>query len=221
MNNDFRQRVFLPIMLPVGVIVGFFGFAWMLSRVLLAVEAGASTAIAIGLAAYVLAIAGLVASRPRITSRALAVGVTLGVVAIVAAGTLAAAAGMREIHHEEEAAAGEEGQESGDPAAAPGGEAAAENAAPPEDALHFTAIDIDFTEAPPETVPAGEKTLTLVNEGQAIHNVTIPALGDNPVVEAGGGETAEEIVTLEPGTYEFFCSVPGHEALMNGEFTVE
>ena len=216
MNNDFRQRVFLPIMLPVGVIIGFFGFAWMLSRVLLAVEAGASTAIAIGLAAYILAITALIAARPRITSRALAVGVTLGVIAIVAAGTLSAAAGMREIEHEAEVA-----QESGDPAAQPGGEQPAESAAPPEDALQFTAIDIEFSETPPETVPAGEKTLTLVNEGQSIHNVTIPALGDAPIVEAGGGETAEEVVTLEPGTYEYLCSVPGHEALMNGTFTVE
>jgi uncharacterized cupredoxin-like copper-binding protein len=61
----------------------------------------------------------------------------------------------------------------------------------------------------------------LVNEGQAMHDVTIRELGDSPVVEAAGGETASATITLEPGTYEFFCSVPGHEPLRNGEFTAE
>lgn len=218
MNDDFRQRVFLPIILPVGVIIGFFGFAWMLSRVLLAVAEVASTVIALGLAAYILGVTALIAARPRITSRALAVGVTLGVLSVGVAGTVAAAAGMREIHHEGEE---EHGVESGDPASSPGGEEAAENAAAPDDLLAFTAIDIEFAEAPEQAVPAGEKTLVLVNDGATVHNVTIPELGDAPVVEAGGGETAEDIVELEPGSYEYFCSVPGHESLMRGEFTVE
>ncbi len=85
----------------------------------------------------------------------------------------------------------------------------------------FVAIDIDFESAPTE-LPAGEVEITLVNEGQALHNVTIPTLGgETPIVEATPGETASDIVTLEPGTYEYFCSVPGHESLMSGEFTVE
>lgn len=118
MNNDFRQRVFLPIILPLGVIVGFFGFAFMLSRVLLAVEEGASTAIALGLALYILAIAAIVSSKPKITSRALAVGVTLGLVAVVAAGLIATAAGIREIEHP--AGTEEHGGEAPDAAATPG-----------------------------------------------------------------------------------------------------
>jgi plastocyanin len=214
MNNDFRQRVFLPVLMPLGVIIGFFGFAFMLSRVLLAVPEMASTTIAMGLAGYILAVAGIVSAKPRITSRALAVGVTLGLVGIVGAGLIAAGTGMRELEHAE-AEEGGEGAAEGE-----GGEAAG-GIEQTQDELAFVAVDIDFSVAPSGTLPAGEKTVTLTNEGQAEHNVTIPELGDDPIVEAAGGETVTETVTVEPGTYEFFCSVPGHEQLMNGEFTVE
>lgn len=222
MNNDFRQRVFLPIMLPVGVIVGFFGFAWMLSRVLLAVEESASTAIALGIAVYVLAIAAVVASRPRITSRALAVGVAVGLVALLGAGLIAGAVGMRELEH---AAGGEEHAAEGEGAPAGGaGEAESEGedtaAGGAGGPLEWVAVDIEF-ESAPQTAKAGDLAISLVNNGQAPHNVTIPKLGDAPVVEAGPGETVDGSVTLEPGTYEYICSVPGHEGSMNGELTVE
>lgn len=223
MNDDFRQRVFLPVLMPLGVIIGFFGFAFMLSRVLLAVPEMASTTIALGLATYVLIVAAVVAAKPRITSRALAVGVTLGIVAVVGAGVIAGAAGMRELEHaaaEGDAPAPAEGAGGGTEAPTEGDAAEGDGAAT-EEGLTFTAVDIDFTQAPTGTVPAGEHEVVLVNEGQAPHNVTIPALQDAPIVEALGGETASASVTLEPGTYEYFCSVPGHEALMNGEFTAE
>ena len=217
MNNDFRQRVFLPIIMPVGAILGFFGFAFMLSRVLLAVDEFASTFIALGLATYVLALAGVVSSRPRITSRALAVGVSLGLVAVLVAGLLAAGAGMREIEHV-----------AGEPAAAEGGgeaPAAGDTGEPSEGGEGSTeptwvAVDIEFERAP-TALPAGESTITLVNEGAAPHNITFPDISDTPVAEAGPGETVEASVELEPGTYRYICSVPGHEASMNGELTVE
>lgn len=81
----------------------------------------------------------------------------------------------------------------------------------------FVAIDIDFASAP-DTLPAGDTEITLVNEGAALHNVTID---DTVVVEAQGGQTASGTVSLEPGTHEYICSVPGHESLMQGEITVE
>lgn len=211
MNNDFRQRVFLPIILPVGVIIGFFGFAFMLSRVLLAVSESASTFIALGLAAYVLAIAGVVSAKPKITSRALTVGVSLGIIGVVAAGLLAASVGMRDLEH----APAEASQPSGE---LPTEAAEADEA--DEDQLMFVAVDIDFADAPTAS-SAGAKEIVLVNDGVADHNVTIPALGDSPVVEASGGETATSNIELEASTYEYFCSVPGHETSMSGEFTVE
>lgn len=49
---------------------------------------------------------------------------------------------------------------------------------------------------------------------------------DNPKVLAmtrmlGGGESDTIIFSLEPGTYEFYCTFPGHYGMMRGEFIVE
>lgn len=224
MNNDFRQRVFLPIILPLGVIAGFFGFAWMLSRVLLAVEETASTAIALGLAVYLLALAAIVSSRPRITSRALGVGVALGLVALVAAGLIASGVGMRELEH----AAGEEGHAEtaaggeGAPAGEAPSEAEGEDTAPDEAGgpLEWVAEDLEFVSAP-QTAKAGEVEIVLVNNGQAPHNVTIPKISDEPLVAANPGETQQATAELKAGTYEYICSVAGHETSMNGELTVD
>lgn len=81
----------------------------------------------------------------------------------------------------------------------------------------WVAVDIDF-ESAPASLPAGPQTITLVNNGQAVHNVTIDG---ETIVEAQGGQTAEGEIELEPGTHEYICSVPGHDASMNGELTVE
>lgn len=86
------------------------------------------------------------------------------------------------------------------------------------EAITFTAVDISFEEAPTE-VPAGSVTIELVNDGSAPHDVTIEEL-DETVVEASGGESATGTVDLEPGEYNYFCSVPGHKSSMNGTFTV-
>jgi plastocyanin len=81
----------------------------------------------------------------------------------------------------------------------------------------FVAVDIAFDSAP-DSLPAGETEITLVNEGAALHNVTIDG---TVIVEAQGGQTQTGTVTLDPGVHEYICNVPGHEALMNGELTVE
>lgn len=101
-------------------------------------------------------------------------------------------------------------------AATEGGDAASEGAGGGGDAT-WVAVDIDF-ESAPETLPAGETTITLTNNGTAPHNVTIDG---ETIVEAAGGATEEGTVNLEPGTHEYICSVPGHEQSMNGEITVE
>lgn len=85
----------------------------------------------------------------------------------------------------------------------------------------LVAVDIDYQQAP-ETLPSGQVTVRLVNEGTLEHNVTIEELGDVLVVEADGGETASGTVTFDPGTYTLYCSVPGHrEAGMETTVTVD
>jgi plastocyanin len=218
MNSDFRQRIFLPIILPLAVVIGFVGFAFALSRVLLAVPESASTTIAMGVATYVLLIAAIVTAKSRITSRALAVGVTLGVASIGVAGVVAGMAGMRPLEHDAEVAGegdsggGAESQNTGGEGEEGQGEAAPGT---------FVAVDIDFSAAP-ETLPAGGTTITIDNQGAAVHNVTFVGVnGEDPIVEAQGGQTDEGEVDLAPGSYTYYCSVPGHRPAMEGELTVE
>jgi uncharacterized cupredoxin-like copper-binding protein len=86
--------------------------------------------------------------------------------------------------------------------------------------ITFVAIDIDFEEHQMEA-PAGTVVFELRNDGVVPHDVTIEELGDLIVVEAAGGQTETGTVTLEPGTYSFYCAVPGHRpAGMEGTLTV-
>jgi plastocyanin len=67
--------------------------------------------------------------------------------------------------------------------------------------------------------PAGKVTITLDNQDPFPHDVTIDALGVK--VAADGGKSATETFDAAPGTYEFYCSIPGHKAAgMVGTLTV-
>lgn len=81
----------------------------------------------------------------------------------------------------------------------------------------WVAKDIEFVSAPAE-LPAGETEITLENTGAAPHNVTIDG---ETIVQAEAGATESASFELKPGTYEYICSIPGHEGSMNGELTVK
>jgi len=86
------------------------------------------------------------------------------------------------------------------------------------DTVTLEAGDLFFA---PETlaVAAGEITIVLHNRGMAEHDVVIAELGDTLIVHANPGETATGTVRLEPGTYTYYCSIPGHKAAMTGVLT--
>ena len=59
--------------------------------------------------------------------------------------------------------------------------------------------------------PAGAITVASPNESPIPHNIAIkPGGPTGPVVGSGGNSTLK--VTLKPGNYTFYCSVPAHEA---------
>jgi plastocyanin len=70
---------------------------------------------------------------------------------------------------------------------------------------------------------AGKVTIDFTNPSPLEHNVVIEQNGKElsgfePIAEGKASESA----TLKPGTYTFFCSVPGHrEAGMEGTLTVK
>jgi plastocyanin len=96
-----------------------------------------------------------------------------------------------------------------------------------------TAAAVDF-EANPEgqlafeekevTAKAGNDTIDLTNQSSTPHNVTIEdssgkVLGETETLAEGSSSAT---VDLKPGTYTFFCSVPGHrEAGMEGTLVVK
>jgi plastocyanin len=73
------------------------------------------------------------------------------------------------------------------------------------------------------TAKAGKVTIDFKNPSPIPHNVVIEQNGKElsgfePIAEGEESETAE----LKPGTYTFYCSVPGHrEAGMEGTLTVK
>ena len=73
------------------------------------------------------------------------------------------------------------------------------------------------------TAKAGEVTITMDNPSSLPHAVGIEGNGvdtEGEVVDKGGESTAT--ASLEAGTYEFYCPVPGHaEGGMKGELTVK
>ena len=74
------------------------------------------------------------------------------------------------------------------------------------------------------TATAGEDTFVLTNDASVPHNLDIEGNGVEaaPTETISGGQTAQLKVNLKPGTYTFFCAVPGHrEAGMEGTLTVQ
>ena len=70
------------------------------------------------------------------------------------------------------------------------------------------------------TAEAGEIEFTLVNVGGTEHDLVIEEAGDAVVAHAEGGETATGTIDLDPGTYTYYCSIPGHRQAMEGTLEV-
>lgn len=86
--------------------------------------------------------------------------------------------------------------------------------------FEVTATDLQF-DPTTLTITAGVPVnLTLVNDGKAFHDLTIPSL--DFMLDAEPGERTTGSLTVDaPGTYEWVCSVPGHaQAGMRGNLTV-
>ena len=97
-----------------------------------------------------------------------------------------------------------------------GGGSTITQAADPGGQLKFTKATL--------SAKAGSVSIQFTNSSSLPHNLTIqqgtsgPTVGATPTF-AGGKKTL--VVKLKPGTYTFYCSVPGHrQAGMQGTLTV-
>jgi plastocyanin len=77
--------------------------------------------------------------------------------------------------------------------------------ADPTGALAFTAVNA--------IAKPGSLALTMANKANVQHNISLQGGGVNkqgPTVGQGG--SSKLTVSVKPGKYTFYCSVPGHEA---------
>lgn len=90
------------------------------------------------------------------------------------------------------------------------------------DAIRVTVTEFRFN--PPElSLPSGDVTVTLVNDGRARHDLVVEGSdGELQLVAAiASGRASSGTVSLPAGTYTFYCSVPGHRGEgMEGTLTV-
>ena len=97
-----------------------------------------------------------------------------------------------------------------------GGSSTVDISSPPGSDLAFDQSEVSAT--------AGLVTINYDNPQSVSHDVTIEDsagedLGETELVSGG---TASTTVDLQPGTYTFYCSVPGHrESGMEGTLTVK
>ena len=69
------------------------------------------------------------------------------------------------------------------------------------------------------TAKAGKVTLESTNDSSVPHNISLQGGPQGKTVS--GGQTSKIDVNLKPGSYTFYCSVPGHEqAGMKGTLSV-
>lgn len=102
-----------------------------------------------------------------------------------------------------------------------GSEARPDAGGPPlEDAtVAVTGLDTIAWDVEHLQAPAGEIVVALTCQGGVNHNFVIEET-DELVAECGPGETDVGRVELEPGTYTYVCTIPGHERHMRGTLTV-
>jgi plastocyanin len=88
--------------------------------------------------------------------------------------------------------------------------------------IDVTLKDFSITVAGGSSVQPGSYTFVVTNNGPSAHNLTIngPGVSDQATPTFGTG-TKDLSVTLKSGSYDLFCSVPGHRALgMDTKLTV-
>jgi len=142
---------------------------------------------------------------------------TLALATLLAGGLVLAACGGDESTSDEPLGTGaaDTTEDAGGDGHDEGGTAVAEGAR----RVEVTATDLAFD--PPElTAEVGEDLAIVLTSEDMLHDFTIDELDVH--VAADRGDTAEGALRAdEPGTYTYYCSVPGHrDAGMEGTLTV-
>jgi plastocyanin len=105
---------------------------------------------------------------------------------------------------------------------------AADTAAAPTTASQTVTIDTDPSGALKFTTEAvnakaGPATIELDNKAPVSHDLVVQGSDGSEVgrTDIISQSTADFTADLKPGSYKFFCDLPGHEATMHGTITVK
>ena len=73
------------------------------------------------------------------------------------------------------------------------------------------------------TVPAGEVSITAVNDGATVHNLEVEGNGVEEITDdLDPGQSGTLTLDLQPGEYELYCAIGTHaDQGMEGTLTVE
>lgn len=203
-----RVGLLLPIAIPVVALVAILLILFGFSRILLSLSPGAATTVALIVAASILTIAALIASRERMTNGALfsMVGAVAGV-AMLAGGVAILAIGK---------GGGEGGKPTTKPQvitlAAPKGAAATGFAQTSLTAQAGLPIDLRFDNQDP-----GVQHNVVIFAQDPTKNPQAPALFTGDLI-SGPATTTYNVPALKAGTYYFHCAV--HPTTMTGTITV-
>lgn len=204
--NEFRHRLLIPFAVTVGAAAVIVVVVFNLSRVLLALEAEAgstaATMVAMAGASAVLVVGAWFASRRRPGFRPALAVLASSAFMLVLAGSVSYAT----LEH-----GGDEGTE-----LAHGGGGAGK----PRPPVTITAFDLGFREIE-ATASAGEVEIHYRNEGEIVHTLVFEGAPGAFKLEAPAGGTTPGKVNLDPGTYQYYCDLPGHRAAgMEGQLAV-
>jgi uncharacterized cupredoxin-like copper-binding protein len=98
--------------------------------------------------------------------------------------------------------------------AAPATTQATTTTAAPKAKAQATTVNVSESEfkivLPSTSLKAGKVTFDVKNDGKIPHDLAIKGGAKTSLIQPGG--SAQLTVTLKPGKYHLYCSVPGHEA---------
>ncbi len=201
--KEFRNRVLIPTLVPLVALAVIAVLVLNISRVLIALEERSGpntvTALATILSSAVLFVFTYYSSRSGERSTGSVTMLSLAGVVVLAAGYFGAEA-IHETEEEERAHAAEEVVE-------------------PD--LKVEAFDIGWRQTELKIGP-GKVAIEVVNTGATAHTFLFDGLTGPKLSVASGGSTDVGQYDVTPGTYTYYCDIPGHrQAGMEGKLVVD
>jgi plastocyanin len=202
--KEFRDRVLIPTLVPVAALAIIVVVVLNVSRVLIALEERSGpnpvTALAVILACGILFGFTYFSVRGEEKSTASVSLMSVAGIMVILAGFFGAEA----IHEEEQEAK----------------KKAEETAVTPDLTVH--AFDIGWKEKDLKIGP-GKVNLEMVNEGAIAHTLVLEGVaGGKKLSTPSGGSKDIGSFDLQPGTFTYYCDIPGHrQGGMEGKLTVD